>query len=92
MNTFSNTELRQLADQYGNLKAQMAELEDQCNMLKQMLIDADQPIIEGHLFRVTVSDSVRESLDTKALKADYPALVMQYMRSTSVVTVRCSSR
>lgn len=92
MAKMTKQELARMVDEYGQLKAQEAEVQAKINTLKQMLIDTELSEIEGILFRVTVSESERSTLDTKALRKDLPDVADKYTRKTAVTTVRCVSR
>ena len=68
-NPFHNLSTEDLADQFGDVKAQIAALEDREDALKKELaarID-DVPAV-GPRWTVTKSESVSRRLDTKALR------------------------
>ncbi len=66
---FHNRASSDLADEYGNLKQQIAALEEQADAIKGELKAraSDVPFI-GHRWTVTISESVSKRLDTKALR------------------------
>lgn len=89
-----------IADQFGHIKAQIAELEEQESAIKKQLIAMGQPEIEGELFRVTVSLSERSGRD-KAFQAKIEELIEEHLSkqyitahttSTPITTVRSSTR
>jgi hypothetical protein len=88
----SKNELARVVDEYGMLKAQAADLAAKLETVKEMLLESGEKEIDGILFRVTVSDSERQTLDSKALKAQHPTIYATFLRTTSVTTVRCNSR
>ena len=53
-----------IVDQLGELKAKLADLNAQEAELKSILIASGQEVIEGHLFRVSISQVARSSRDT----------------------------
>ena len=57
-----------LVDDYGHLAAQLAALESRKEMLRSALVDLGAGAYEGTLFRVTVSESERDTLDMKAVR------------------------
>lgn len=89
---FANDDLGKLADRYGSLKARIAELEEELGTVKEMLIESDQPVIEGALFRVTVTEVSKSVFDTQRFKVEYSDLFLMYQKMSSCVTVRCGSR
>jgi len=88
MATFYGT----LVDELGALKAQIAELTAREKEITNLLKAANEAAIDGELFRVTISDSERETLDTKALRRDHPEIAAEYVKTTHVTTVRCGAR
>lgn len=92
MNTKRNN-LAPLADEYGRLRAQMAEIETKLGALKVEIVASGHDAIEGDLFRVTVSNSVRETLDLDAVREKLsPQFIKAHTRATDVTTVRVSAR
>lgn len=66
---FHNRSSDQLADEYGNLKAQQDALGEQLTTIKDELIKRGDERIEGQRFTLTISQQTSMRLDTKALKA-----------------------
>ncbi len=87
-------------DQLGNIKAQIADLEEQEKLLRDQVVATGQKEVEGDLFRATVSQSERGGRDA-AFKAKIEELIdtylsAQYIRahttSTAITTVKVSAR
>ena len=80
-------------DRLGHLKAQLAELLSEEKTLKTSIIDMGVGAHEGELFRVTVSESERETLDMEAVRGKLtPQFIRAHTIVTDVVTVRVTSR
>ena len=67
---FHNLPAGDLADQLGTLKAEIADLDAREKALRDELIRRGVPAIEGALFCATISNAVRWTLDTKAIKSE----------------------
>lgn len=82
-----------LIDDYGLLKAQMADLEAKMKPLHEQIVAQGEGAYEGTFYRVTVSKSERANLDSKAVRKK---LSRQFIRAnttyTPVTTVRVSGR
>ena len=65
----TQTNLSALIDQYGMLKAQIADLAEQEKALKTALVDLGPGAYEGDMFRLTISEGTRETLDMEAVRA-----------------------
>ena len=80
-------------DALGELKAQIAALELKEKELKKALGDLEPGAYEGELFRLSISETERETLDMKAVREK---LSPQWMRAhtnvTNVRTLRVSAR
>ena len=70
-------------DRLGLLKAQLSELAREEKELKAVLIEQGPGAYEGDLFRVTVSQSERETLDMEAVREK---LTRQFIAAHTVVT------
>lgn len=80
-------------DRLGELKAQIAELESEEKALKEVLIEQGAGAYEGNWFRVTVSESVKQTLDMAAVKAKLsPQFIRAHTRETPYTTVRVTAR
>ncbi len=84
-----------LVDTLGQLKAQIADLKKQESMIKTALIDGGQFEYEGALFRVTIVDSIRETVDWKSIAAKLKPsrqLITANTTSKTSTAVRCTAR
>jgi hypothetical protein len=77
---------RALVDQLGALKAEIAELEVREKALRDELLRRGKNEAEGALFSVTVTNAVRRTLDTKAVKAEMGAAWWDARCRQAVVT------
>ena len=76
-------------DRLGVLKAQMAELATEEKALKAVIIDHGPGAYEGELFRATVSESERATLDMDAVRAKLsPRLCAVRTRELNVSMLR----
>ena len=64
--TISNT----LADQIGQLDAEIKALTEQLDALKEQAKASGLDEIEGRIFKVSIGKSIRASLDTASLKKE----------------------
>ena len=64
--TISNT----LADQIGQLDAQIKALTEQLEALKEQAKASGLDEIEGRVFKVSIGKSIRSSLDTTSVKKE----------------------
>ena len=89
----TETNLSILIDTFGRAKAQEADILKELKKLKQALEDLKPGAYEGELFRLTVSESTRETLDMEAVREK---LTPQFMRAhtniAEVRTLRVSAR
>lgn len=80
-------------DELGNLKAQIADLKKREDELKDILESAGVTKAEGDLFRVTITESVRETLDMEAVREKLsPQFIRAHTKETKYVTVRVTAR
>jgi hypothetical protein len=85
--------LATVVDDLGTVKAEIAALQEKEKALVAKLKLTGMNEINGTLFRATISDAERETVDTKALRADLGEdLIAPYIRTTSVSTCRVSAR
>jgi len=86
-------DLNNTVDQLGTLLAQKADLDARVSALKAELVESGESVVEGLLFRATVSKSVRKTLNMAKVKAK---LSRQFMaantRETEVNSVRTVAR
>ena len=59
---------RSLADQYGDVKARITELEEQAKELRQQILDSGETKLVGDDWRVSISSGTRETLDLKVVR------------------------
>jgi hypothetical protein len=86
-----------VVDEYGMLCAEMAALKLRQDALKNTLVQTAKETgmsqMEGALFRVTVSQSERGTLDMEAVRAKLsPQFIVAHTTITDTTTVRCVSR
>ena len=82
-------------DRLGKIKAQIADLEDQEDRLRAILINSGVDTVEGKLFRATVSYSQYNRVDYPGLiEALNPPkrIVAKFTKEDHRVTVRVVSR
>jgi ABC-type xylose transport system substrate-binding protein len=90
---FDNLSAGQLVDELGQVKAEAAEIEAREKELKAELIARSVTEAEGALFRATVSEALRETIDTEKVKAEMGATWWSARCRIGVVTtVRVSAR
>ena len=89
----TKTNLTALIDQFGVLKAQLADLAKQEKALKAALADLAPGAYEGELFRLAVSESVRCTLDMDAVREKLsPQFIAAHTNETNVRTLKVSAR
>jgi len=87
-------------DTLGALLAQIADLEKQANAIKDGLKDAatapnGSKVFEGDLFKATVSESNRSTIDWKKLSTDLgidAETLAKYTKTAAVFAVKVTSR
>ena len=80
-------------DALGALKAQIAALETKEKELKKALGDLKPGAYEGDLFRLTISETDRETLDMKAVREKLtPQFITAHTNVTQVRTLRVVAR
>lgn len=85
--------LTKIIDDLGALKARIADLEAQEKALKQALADLTPGSYEGDLFRLSVSESERETLDMHAVREHLSRQWIQaHTNVTPVRTLRVVAR
>lgn len=81
-----------LADRYGVLRAKIADLKKDLEGIRESILNTNLSEIEGNMFRVTVADATRETVNLDKLRAEYPDIVDDFTESTDYVVVRCNAR
>ncbi len=90
---FHNLSDGDLVDQLGAIKAELADVKAREDELKAQLIARGLPEAEGALFRATVSQGVRWTLDVERVRAEMGAAWCdQRSKVASVTGVRISAR
>jgi hypothetical protein len=89
----TKTNLTATIDAIGTLKAQIADLERQEKALKASLGDLAPGAYEGELFRLSISESERATLDMDAVREKLsPQFITAHTRITEVRTLRVAAR
>lgn len=79
----------ELADAYGRLKAEQADLARREKTLKAALLALNAPAIDGRMFRVTISSvAPGESLDLAALRRMVSAPILAACTKLGAPTTR----
>jgi len=87
------TNLTQLIDDLGSLKAQIAELLIREKQLKASLDELAPGAYEGEQFRLSISETVRETLDMEAVREKLsPQFIRAHTRETPVRTLKVVAR
>ena len=82
-------------DRLGLLLAQIADLEEQAEAIKNELKSGAEGVVEGNLFKANVILSQRSTVDNKAV---YKALnvsddlLAKFTKTTAIITVKETSR
>lgn len=79
-------------DELAALKAAIAPLQEREAFLKDYLKSTGRERIDGTEHTAVISLSERETVDTKALKAEHPKLVEPYLRRSVVETLKITAR
>jgi hypothetical protein len=70
LSPFHNLSLGELVDALGHVKAEAAEIKAREDSLKAELIARGVPEADGMLFRATISESTRWTLDVTAIREE----------------------
>lgn len=82
-----------LVDQLGACAAQAAELDKQATRIKEKLIASGRDVVEGKLFRATVTHGERSCLNMDAVRAKLsPQFIAANTTTKPYVTVRVVAR
>lgn len=82
-------------DRLGLLQAQIAELTEQAEVIKDAFKNAGEGKYEGDLYKATVSMSQRDVVDYKTLVSDLgvtPELLAKYTKQTVSIAIRVTAR
>lgn len=84
---------RHIIDRLGELKAKIAELQTEEKALRDEVIALGVGAHEGDLFRATVTESERATLDMAAVREKLsPQFITAHTTVTEVITVKVTSR
>jgi hypothetical protein len=90
---FHNLSTGAIVDRLGALKAQLADLKETEEALRGELIARKVEAAEGELFRATVTEALRQSLDAEQIRSEMGERWITSHSKISVVTsVRVSAR
>lgn len=93
MNTTNVSVLFPVADEYGEICAQIAALKIKQDELKKKIIGSGVRELEGNLFRISVSTCEVETLDMEAVRAKLSVqFITAHTNRVERTTVRCVSR
>lgn len=85
--------LNKVIDELGNIRAQIAELTAKEKAIKESLEGLKPGAYEGDLFRLSISQSVRETLDMKAVREKLsPQFIAAHTNRTEVRTLKIGAR
>jgi hypothetical protein len=88
-----NLALGEIVDQLGHVKAEAAEIKAREDALRAELIARGIPEAEGMLFRATISEASRWTLDAERIRAEFgDAWCTAHSKVATVVSVRVSAR
>jgi hypothetical protein len=90
---FHNLTTGTIVDRLGSLKAQLADLKADEEILRGELIARKIEAAEGDLFRATVTEALRETLDTERVRTEMGARwYASHCKIGVTTTVRVSAR
>jgi hypothetical protein len=85
---FHNLPVGEIVDQLGGVKAAIADLESRAKALRDELLRRAVPQVEGAQFGASITQSIRWTLDTKAVRAEMgEPWYDRHCRQTPVTTV-----
>jgi hypothetical protein len=85
--------LAKTIDALGELKAQIASLQDMEKAMKEALGELEPGAYDGHKFRLSVSVSDRETLDMDAVREKLsPQFIRAHTNTTSIRALRVTAR
>ena len=70
LSPYHNISTGDLVDELGALKARIADLEARGKLLRAALVDRRTACAEGAAYSATISEAVRWTLDSKAVRAE----------------------
>lgn len=85
--------LTKIIDDLGRVKAQIAELQLAEKAMKENLEELSPGAYEGELFRLSISETVRKTLDMDAVREKLsPQFIAAHTNETPVRTLKVSAR
>jgi hypothetical protein len=85
--------LTKIIDDLGRLKAQIAELQLAEKAMKENLEELEPGAYEGELFRLSISETIRKTLDMDAVREKLsPQFIAAHTNETPVRTLKVSAR
>ncbi len=91
----NNTTTAALVDELGTIRAQIAALQSDEKQMKARLVDLGEKHIDGDLFKATVVESNRNTVDWKAVAEKLnPShqLIAAHTRKSVVTSVRTAAK
>ena len=95
MSHVAKKDLVGLADELGNIRAQLADLKDREGQIRNTFIKAGIKALEDEQFRAVVVESLRTSIDWKSVAAKLDPsrqLVTAHTTEKEVISIRVSAR
>jgi hypothetical protein len=93
LSIFDNLSIGEIVDRLGHAKAEAAEIKVREDALKAALIARGFTEAEGMLFRATVSEALRETLDADKIKTEMgPSWCSIHSKIGVVTIVRVNAR
>ncbi len=93
MHKVKGSNLIPLIDDLGDVKAKIAALRMEEDAIRDAMGDLEPGAYEGDRFRMTISDSVRETLDVAAAREKLsPQWVRAHTKTTEVRTIKLVAR
>jgi hypothetical protein len=95
MHTFDEATTGRLVDDLGELRAQIADLQDRAKRLESVLRESGDGTYQGALFRATVTTSERSSTAWKTVAEKAGAsrqLITAHTSTKEVTTLRVTAR
>ena len=90
---FHNLAIGELVDQLGHVKAEAAEIKAREDALRAELLVRGVTEAEGMLFRASISESTRWTLDAERVKTEMGELwTVAHSKVSAVTSVRLSAR
>lgn len=90
-----NSELIGLADELGRIRAKMANLKDREAEIREIMLDAGVDALEDKIFRAVVVESLRTTVNWKAVAAKLKPsrqLVTAHTTEKEVFSIRVNAR